>query len=146
MAVDEKLMFALDIAKSAHEGQVDKGGKPYILHPVRVSELVSTEEERIVALLHDVVEDCGVDIDKLRAIFGDRVAEAIEAVTHRKEEPYFDYIRRVMKNPIATAVKKADLIHNMNLDRLSAVGPNEIKRFEKYVKAYSMLMGGVDAS
>jgi len=115
MATIEK---ALQIAAQAHEGQKDKEGLPYILHPLRVMSRVEGGEAQIVAVLHDVVEDTQVTLDDLRrAGFSESVLAAVLCVTHRKDEPYADYVVGCKNNPIARQVKLADLHDNCRLDR-----------------------------
>lgn len=132
---------ALIMAYNAHRNQVDKGGAPYILHPVYVALSVQEEDEKIVALLHDIVEDTEVTLEDLRREgFSERVIGAVDAITHRGED-YFEYIRRVKKNPLATKVKIADLKHNMDTSRLAEVTEKAIQRVEKYKKALRFLQG-----
>ena len=126
-------------AKKAHEGQVDKSGKPYFGHPKAVAAMVEGEVEKTVAYLHDVVEDTGVTIDQIRSLFGDEVADAVDLLTHREGVPYFDYVEKIKANPVARRVKMADLTHNMDLSRLDTVTEKDLKRIEKYKKAYAML-------
>jgi len=113
---DDMVTVALRIATEAHKGQVDKGGKPYIEHPKRVSDAVKVygDEAMIVALLHDVVEDTGTTLDDLyHEGFDDTVLEAVDAITMRKgKESYDAYISRVKTNRLATLVKIADLTDN----------------------------------
>src|SRR5271165_5571323 len=101
---------ALQIAAQAHEGQKDKEGLPYILHPLRVMSRAEGVEAQIVAVLHDVVEDTKVTLDDLRrAGFSEAVLQAVQCVTHRKDEPYADYVVGCKNNPIARQVKLGDL-------------------------------------
>ena len=110
---------AISLAVRAHEGQVDKAGAPYLLHPLRVMLRMVTEEEMIVAVLHDVAEDASVSLQDLRRMgYTENVVEAIESVTRRHHEPYEEFIRRVAANPIGRKVKVADLEDNMDLSRL----------------------------
>lgn len=110
---------ALEIARKAHAGQVDKGGDTYIFHPVRVALHCRTEEEKIVALLHDVVEDTDITLDDLRREgFSAEVLDALQCLTKIKGEDYMDFIRRVATNPLATQVKLHDLRDNMDVSRL----------------------------
>src|SRR4249920_2998145 len=110
MATIEK---ALQIAAKAHEGQKDKEGLPYILHPLRVMSGVEGEEAQIVAVLHDVVEDTSVTMDDLhQAGFSESILAALRCVTHRKEEPYADYVIGCKNNSIARQVKLGDLADN----------------------------------
>src|SRR4051795_13689583 len=108
----EDLARAIALAASAHVGQIDKSGKPYILHPVRVMQRSSSEswDTQIVAILHDTVEDTWVTLDILRSAgFSDPVVEGVDAITHRKGEDYVAYTRRCALSPIAVIVKLADL-------------------------------------
>ncbi len=135
----EDYIFAYELAKRAHSGQVDKAGVDYINHPVAVSDMVYPEEEKTVALLHDVVEDTGITIVCLRALFDDNIVDAVECLTRKSGESYKQYIRRVAENPIARNVKIADLAHNMDLARLPFVTDADFKRNEKYRKAMDFL-------
>ncbi len=113
MATLEK---ALQIAAKAHEGQKDKEGLPYILHPLRVMGHVEGSDAQIVAVLHDVVEDTAVTLDDLRAAgFGETVLAAVACVTHRKDQPYADYVIGCKDNPVARQVKLGDLADNCRL-------------------------------
>ena len=133
---------ALSIAKKAHSGQVDKGGNPYIHHPLAVAGKMETENEIVVALLHDVVEDTPYTLEDLKEEgFPDEVIEALEHITHAPDEDYFDYIERVKRNKISTKVKLADLWHNSQLDRLSHdPTPKDFERLAKYAKAAEILV------
>ena len=131
---------AIGIAAQAHAGQVDKAGAPYILHPLRVMLGVASLEERIVAVLHDVVEDTDWTFDRLRAEgFAESVLEALDAVTHRDGESYEDFVLRAAKNPIGRNVKRADLLDNLNLARIPAPTPSDHDRIARYRKALSLL-------
>lgn len=124
---------AIALAASAHQGQVDKAGAPYILHPLRVMQKMSNNNERIVAVLHDVVEDCQVTFDQLRSEgFSDEVIDAIDSVTKRKGEDYEQFVTRAAANPIGHAVKLADLRDNMDLSRIPSPSAKDIMRVEKY--------------
>lgn len=136
----EDYIFAYELAKRAHSGQVDKAGVSYIDHPVAVSDMVYPEKEKIVALLHDVVEDTGITIACLRVLFDGEIADAVECLTRKAGESYNEYIRRVAQNPIARHVKIADLSHNMDLSRLPVVTDADFKRNEKYHKAMDFLV------
>ena len=135
----EKTVLADALAAFAHRGQVDKAGEPYINHPRRVASGFDTEDEITVALLHDVAEDTEITLGPIENIFGSRVAEAVDALTHREDEDYFDYVRRAGQNPVAKAVKLSDLNDNMNLGRLKNVTDKDLKRVEKYRKAKAIL-------
>jgi (p)ppGpp synthase/HD superfamily hydrolase len=127
---------AIEIAAKAHAGQVDKAGAPYILHPLRMMLRVSTTEERIVAVLHDVVEDCGVKLEDLRLEgFPEVVVEAIDSVTRRSEESYEAFVRRAASHPIGRLVKLADLEDNSDLSRIANPSARDYKRIAKYRRA-----------
>lgn len=133
--------FARAVASYAHSGQKDKAGKPYIMHPAAVSEAVVFDEEKIVALLHDVLEDTFVSEAAIRNLFGDTVADAVVALTKKRGENYADYIHRVANNPISKAVKLADLEHNMDLGRLNEIKDADLERTKKYEYAKKILLG-----
>ena len=140
MATIEK---AIQIAARAHEGQKDKDGQPYILHPLRAMMSVEGEEAQIVAVLHDVIEDTSVTADDLRqAGFSEQVVAAVLCVTHRKDEPYADYVVRCKGNEIARRVKLADLEDNSRLDRV-LLRPDRFEadaaRLRRYVLSYKFL-------
>ncbi|MFC4805522.1 GTP pyrophosphokinase [Filifactor villosus] len=129
---------ALRIAYRAHRGQKDKAGKPYIFHPIRVSLGVKNREAKIVALLHDVIEDSEITMEELYFL-NDRQKQALLLLTHKEEEDYFDYIQRIKNDEIARQVKVSDLRHNADLTRLHTVTERDRKRRRKYLKALSML-------
>lgn len=104
---------ALIFATRAHAGQRRNGGDAYIVHPIRVSHSVETDDQRIIALLHDTIEDTAVTYEDIEREFGKTIAEAVECLTHREGEDYRDYIGRVLKNEDAIAVKIADICDNM---------------------------------
>lgn len=132
---------AYELAKKAHAGQVDKAGVDYIRHPLAVSrnEILVSEEEKCVALLHDVLEDTDVTEEEIRKEFGDVIADGVVAMTRGKKERYEEFILRAKKNPIARKVKMADLSHNMDLSRLPEVTEKDLKRLEKYKRALEVL-------
>ena len=130
------------IAVAAHAGQMDKAGKPYIEHPLAVAEKLRGEREKIVALLHDVVEDSPVTLEDIRqAGFGEEVVAALECITKRAGEAYGEYLARVMSNPIARSVKLADLAHNMDLSRFETMTERDWQRHRKYEHAVAVLTG-----
>lgn len=137
---NEKIALAYALAAYAHRDQKDKAGRPYIEHPVKVSEGVTGEDEKIVALLHDVLEDTFVQETTIRNLFGDEIADAVLAMTRVPGENYMDFIRRCRENPLAWTVKLADLAHNMYLSRLENVSEKDLKRLEKYRKARALLL------
>ena len=136
----QTLERAIAIAATAHTGQVDKGGAPYILHPLKVMVRMTTLEERIVAVLHDVVEDCGVSLNDLREEgFSEEVLSAIESVTKVPGESYEDFVDRAAQNPIGRAVKLADLEENSDISRIASPGWEDLERIEKYRRAIARL-------
>ncbi|PQP00743.1 GTP pyrophosphokinase [Pseudomonas frederiksbergensis] len=138
--MSQSLERAIAIAAAAHEGQVDKGGAPYILHPLKVMLRVNTLEERIVAVLHDVVEDCGVSLDDLRKEgFSETVLTAIASVTKVPGESYEAFVERAAQNPIGRVVKLADLEENSDLSRIAQPSWEDLERVEKYRRAMGVL-------
>ena len=127
---------AVEIAVEAHAGQLDKAGKEYIGHPFRVMEMGKTEDEKIVGVLHDVVEDTPWTFEMLQAEgFSPQVISALRCVTKVSEnENYDDFIERVRKNPLAAAVKINDLTDNMDIRRLPYLSDKDVKRLKKYLK------------
>ena len=137
------LVRAIEIATEAHKGQYDKAGNDYIGHPLRVMEMGKTENEKIVGVLHDVVEDTDWTFEALAAEgFSEEVIAALRCVTKLSEnENYDDFIERVKKNPLAVAVKINDLSDNMDIRRLPYLSDKDVKRLKKYLKAYKRLIG-----
>jgi (p)ppGpp synthase/HD superfamily hydrolase len=131
---------AIAIAATAHAGQVDKGGAPYILHPLRVMLRLETTDERIAGVLHDVVEDCGWSIDDLRAEgFSPAVLRAIDSVTRRDGEGYDAFVARSAADPIGRRVKVADLQDNSDLSRISSPTDRDRARVARYERALRFL-------
>ena len=127
---------AIAIAAEVHAGQVDKAGAPYILHPLRVMMKVFTPEERIAAVLHDIVEDSDLTLEDLRQNgFSEEIVQAIDALTRRREESYMEFVMRAGANPIARRVKIADLEDNCDLSRIKEPTERDYKRLEKYREA-----------
>ncbi|VVP96391.1 HD domain-containing protein [Pseudomonas fluorescens] len=136
----QTLERAIAIAAAAHAGQVDKGGAPYILHPLKVMLRMTTLEERIVAVLHDVVEDCEINLDDLRKEgFSEEVLTAIQSVTKVPGESYEDFVERAAQNPIGRVVKLADLEENSDLSRIASPSWDDLERVEKYRRAIARL-------
>jgi len=120
----------------------DKGGAPYVLHPLRVMLAMDTDEERRVAVLHDVVEDSSVSLDELRSRGHSEVeVRALDALTRRKDsdESYEAFIDRLLPNALARKVKLADLTDNMDVRRLAKVDGEDCERLEKYLRAWKKL-------
>jgi (p)ppGpp synthase/HD superfamily hydrolase len=134
---------AIEIATEAHRGQLDKAGCDYIEHPLRVMAAGKSLDEKIVGVLHDVVEDTNWTFEDLAAEgFSAEVIEALRCVTKLSEsEPYDKFIARVKRNPLAVAVKLNDLSDNMDIRRLPYLSDKDIKRLKRYLKAYKQLTG-----
>ena len=131
---------AMKLAYSAHHGQTDKGGVPYIFHPYHMAEEMEDEYSTCVALLHDIVEDTDVTLEELSAIFPEEVVNAVATLTHREGEPYLEYVSRVKQDPIAKRVKLADLRHNSEESRLPDASETTLAYFrEKYRRAFEIL-------
>lgn len=139
--VDENLLaLAIAIATKAHDGQFDKAGKPYISHPLTVMAQMDNLESKIVAVLHDAIEDSDLKItDLVQQGFPAFIIEAIAAITKQKDEPYEDYILRVKSNAIARKVKIADVTHNMDLSRIANPTAKDFQRLEKYKQILDQL-------
>lgn len=131
---------ALKLCFDAHKNQLDKSGLPYVFHPFHLAEQMETEETTIVALLHDVVEDTDYTIeDLIKEGFNKTITDAITLMTHADNVDYMDYVRGIKENPIAKAVKLADLAHNSDLSRLDVVDEKALRRVEKYKQAIALL-------
>jgi len=131
---------ALAIALKAHKGQVDKSGQPYILHPIRMMIQLQETKAKVVALLHDVIEDSDITPNKLRREgFDSEIIEAVVCLTKKTKEDYIEYIWRVKKNHLARIVKLADLKDNLDASRLKHILPEDCQRMERYLKAIELL-------
>ena len=131
------ILFAFD----AHRGQYDKSGLPYITHPLHVAESMETEDECVVALLHDVLEDTDITIEDLTRIgISDRQIAALRLLCHDDSVPYLEYVQAIRADPLARTVKLADLRHNSDLTRLNVVTKEDIERVEKYKQAIEILL------
>lgn len=131
---------AIRFCYQVHAGQLDKAGLPYVNHPLHLAEQMTTEDEACVALLHDVMEDCGATPGELLALgISPEALAAVQLLTHKDGVPYLDYVRAVGENPIARRVKVADLRHNSDLTRLDEVGQKDLARLRKYRKARVIL-------
>ena len=141
MIYTDQTKKALALCFAAHKDQVDKSGMPYVFHPFHLAEQMQTEETVTAALLHDVVEDTEYTLEDLRRMgFAESVLEALALLTHDDQDPYMDYVRTLRSNPIARAVKLADLKHNSDLSRLDKVDEKALRRVEKYHQAMELLM------
>jgi hypothetical protein len=137
------LETAIRIAVTAHAGQTEKGGGPYITHPLRLMAAVDGDDAKIVAVLHDVVEDTAVTIEDLRREgFSEDVLAAVACVTHGRDQSYADYVVRCKNHPVARRVKLADLVDNSRLDRcilrVDRVA-RDLNRIHRYVLSYKFL-------
>jgi hypothetical protein len=131
------IMFAFD----AHRGQYDKSGLPYITHPIHLAESMESEDECVVALLHDVLEDTDITIEDLTRIgISNRQIAALKLLCHDDSVPYLEYVQAIRPDPIARTVKLADLQHNSDLTRLNVVTIEDIERVEKYKQAMELLL------
>ena len=142
---------AIALAATVHAGQRDKAGAPYVLHPLRMMLKMETVETQMAAVLHDVVEDCGVTPSMLTYEgFPPSVVEAVGALTkrmvHGAEEPYEEFIRRAALNPIARLVKLADLEDNMDLSRIAQPTAKDYARVEKYKAAKVVIEQAIAAA
>ena len=141
MATLEK---AILIAVEAHQGQTDKAGESYILHPLRVMFRVSSETEKIAGVLHDIVEDSAWTIADLRKEgFSEGVLEVVECLTRREKEGYEEFIGRVQLNPAARNIKIADLEDNMDIMRIRDPNGKDWERMKKYHQAWRRLKGEI---
>ncbi len=128
--------IAWAIAKKAHAGQVDKAGVDYIQHPLYVASQVNTEQEKAVALLHDVIEDSDITAADLFASgLSNEVVTAVQILTKKKGQSYQEYLGKVKSNNLARVVKLADLKHNSDLSRLKSVTNTDYERVKKYKNA-----------
>lgn len=144
------LQRAIEIAVAAHSKQTDKQGQPYITHPLRLMNAVETDAAKIVAVLHDVVEDTDVTFETLiTAGFGDDVLGALKLLTHDKSVPYAEYVIAIKPNATARAVKLADLRDNTRLDRMllrPAKADDDIRRIHRYLLSHQFLTDQLNES
>ena len=138
MIYTELTIKAMNLAYHAHHGQFDKGGVPYIFHPIHLAESMDDEISTCVALLHDTVEDTDMTLAQLAQEFPKEVVEAVALLTHAGDVEYFDYNRAIKQNPIAVKVKLADLRHNGDPTRICNQG-NQERRRVKYAAARKIL-------
>lgn len=144
MIYTELTKKAITLMYNAHKDQFDKSGIPYVFHPFHLAEQMKDESTTVVALLHDVVEDTNYSIEDIESMgFGKSICDALRLLTHDKSVPYMEYVKRIKANPIAAAVKIADLKHNSDLTRLDTVSSDDIARVEKNREALRILTGSV---
>ncbi len=136
--------IALEFAMNKHKGQLDKGGAPYIGHVIRVAERVKSDEEKIVALLHDVVEDTNTTLEDIKSLgVGEEIIKAIDLLTHKKDADYDEYIRNIAGNALAKSVKLADLADNSDPKRMEKLQIDIRERLlGKYRRALTILNEG----
>ena len=138
--MQDKVELALKVATKAHEGQLDKAGNIYIEHPKYVASLVKEDNEKIVALLHDTIEDTTVTFEELEQYgFDKEIIDALKLLTHDSKVKYFDYIDKIKTNELARKVKIADLTHNSDISRIKELTQKDNERIVKYKKALEML-------
>lgn len=141
LSYNEQFQIALELAVEKHKNQTDKAGNPYILHPLHVMENVNSKEGKIVAILHDIIEDTDITEDYLLKIgLSKRIVDAVVALTRSKGMDYQEYIKNLSSNPLAKEVKLADLEHNMDLKRLPTLEEKDLERNRKYQIAYHYLI------
>jgi len=137
-----QLNMMLVLATNKHSGQFDKGGNPYILHPLKVMHYLKSEDEELqcIALGHDIVEDCGVTFQELLEMgFSQRIVDGIRGLTKIPGETHDEYKAKVKSNPDCVRVKMADLRHNSDIRRLKGVEEKDIARIRKYHQFYMEL-------
>ena len=141
LSYNEQFQIALELAVEKHKNQTDKAGNPYILHPLQVMENVNSKEGKIVAILHDIIEDTDITEDYLLKIgLSKRIVDAVVALTRSEDMDYQEYIKNLSSNPLAKEVKLADLEHNMDLKRLPTLEEKDLERNRKYQIAYHYLI------
>ena len=140
MSTKPTLKDAIDLATQHHEGQFDKGGKPYIGHPMRVMEKMMLKDFKIVAVLHDIVEDTSITLQDLKDLgYGSMIVDAIDCLTKREGESYDKFADRTMTDTMASYVKLADIEDNMDLSRLKTVTAKDKARYKKYKKVHTRI-------
>lgn len=132
---------AIEIAAASHAGVKDKAGQPYILHALRVMMKMETEDQMMAAVLHDVVEDTSVTLEKLaKKGFSSAVLEAVDALTKRDGETRMDAARRAKSNAIARVVKLADNADNLDMTRIPAPSETDFARVGEYAAVRRFLL------
>ena len=141
LSYNEQFQIALELAVKKHKNQTDKVGNPYILHPLHVMENVKNKDAKIVAILHDIIEDTDVTEDYLLEIgISKHIVDAVVLLTHNDNTEYQEYIKNLSSNQLAKEVKIADLQHNMDLKRLPILKEKDLNRNRKYQIAYHFLI------
>lgn len=138
----EQLSMAVALAATRHDGQIDKGGKPYILHTLKVMHYLKTEDLELMAaaVMHDIIEDTDTTYEELRIMgFSERVIRAVAGMTKIKGQTPAEYLAQVMANVDSALIKLADLRHNSDIRRLKGVTEKDVKRIEKYQKMFTTI-------
>jgi GTP pyrophosphokinase len=130
---------AIEIALDAHEDQTDKAGATYIRHPLRLMQQMETEQTRISAVLHDVVEDSDYSLSDIENKFNTEIRNAVDSLTKRDGESYIEFIDRASEHPVARRVKIADLEDNLDLTRLEELTDDIHAKQRTYHKAWKQL-------
>lgn len=142
--MESLLQTAVDLAISRHKGQTDKAGKPYIFHPLYVMNQMKTMRGKIVAVMHDIIEDTETTLEELKEIgFDDLTLDAIDALSRRKGESKDETLKRTLKNKIAIKVKIEDIKHNMDLSRLKEITQKDIERNNQYQIKLNILIESI---
>ena len=144
MIYTKRTKLAMELCIEAHQGQVDKGGYPYILHPIHLAESMDDESETIVAFLHDVLEDCPeytMEILEERIGLTEQEKESLRLITHDKSVPYMEYCQKLSLDPIARKVKVADLRHNLDYTRMED-SKERSEKMREYYDCYCYLVDG----
>lgn len=137
------LAHSIVFAEECHREQVDRNGAKYILHPMQVMSRMETETEKIVGVLHDVVEDTPITLQILKEKgYSEEIVAAIDCLTKREGETYEDFIERCKQNPIALQVKIADLEDNMDIRRIDVLTEKDMERLNRYLRAWRYLTRG----
>ena len=147
--MEQKLLLekAIKLARQVHTNQLDKAGKAYFEHPLRVMNNLTTLEEKIVGILHDAIEDSDLTLEDLRQLgFPEILIDAIDAITKRHEEDYEAYLQRVISNPLALRVKIADMQDNMDIKRIDNPTAKDYQRLEKYQQVLPRLYAALKFS
>ena len=141
MIYTEATKKAMRLCYEAHRDQTDKSGVPYVFHPIHLAEQMRDEDTTVTALLHDVIEDTVYTFDDLVKMgFSENVITALKLLTHDKSVPYMEYVAKIKENPVAKAVKLADLAHNSDLSRLNSIDDKARSRIQKYEAAKKLLL------
>ena len=141
MIYTEATRKAMRLCYEAHRDQTDKSGVPYVFHPIHLAEQMRDEDTTVTALLHDVIEDAVYTFDDLVKMgFSENVITALKLLTHDKSVPYMEYVAKIKENPVAKAVKLADLAHNSDLSRLNSIDDKARSRIQKYEAAKKLLL------